>query len=135
MDYLKINMIVVVMLPATVGFSQSRDSIPLVRKTVHADINKIQQTILKTLNSEDSVYALASNKRIDDLQNSIEKNSSIDGAKKIMFLKGLYEVLNDFQYYYKIKELKKEQLPILIDAFSAAMNLEIKDSSILPVIK
>lgn len=135
MYFLKINIAIVAMLSGITGSSQSRDSIAPPRKTIHANIDRVQQTVLNTLDSRDSVYTLRWNKKIEDIQSGIENNPSIENAKKIRFLKGLYEILNDFHGYYKIKELRIEQLPILIDAFQEAMNLEVQNSSIFPVIR
>ena len=123
MYFLRINIVVASVLFSFVATSQSHDSIPLSRKIIHADIDKIQQAIAQNLKISDSVYSTVSNQKIEDLQNRIEKNSSIDPIKKIKFLKGLHEVLKDFQYYYRNKEFKKDQLAGLMDAFQRATDL------------
>lgn len=126
--------------------AQRAPVIPLIRKVFHDNIDRNQKEIdlldkkddhsLKA-GSDDDVnqqvnYTL--NNKIDDIQNNIELDQTLDANEKIKFLRGLNEVLSSFEAGYKTKDLKADQIPTLVDAYQNAMSLELKKSAITPVI-
>ena len=143
---IKIVAVVFISFATAKAYSQAEHSIPSARRIAHEEINKVQKTILRAFRLQDSLYNLQKNEesnikwtnaiiKTNDIQNSIDTDSSLDEDKKMKFLKGLKDALDAFLYATRIKELTPDQLPILIDAFYMAMNLDLKDSSILPVIQ
>ncbi|HLL44392.1 MAG TPA: hypothetical protein VK369_14680, partial [Segetibacter sp.] len=72
--------------------------------------------------------------KIDDIQDNIELDSSLDANEKVRFLRGLNDILNSFVTGFKVKELKADQFPVLVNAFQDAMTLELKKAAITPVI-
>ena len=127
--------------------AQPASAIPFMRKTFHETIDKSQRSIDLLDKKEDRAFNATSDlevnlqinyslyNKVDDIQDYIEADTSLDGNAKIKYLRGLNEVLGSFEYSYKSKELKADQLPVLVDAYQNAMNLELKGASIAPVIK
>ena len=146
MSSIKIIAVVCISFAATKIYSQPQHTIPAARRIAHEEINKAQKTIVRTFKLHDSLGNSQKNEepdikwtnaiiKIDGIQNTIDKDSSISEDKKMKFLKGLKEALDAFLYATRIKELTPDQLPVIIDAFHMAMELEERDSSIVPVIQ
>lgn len=127
-------------------FAQREPVIPLIRKVFHDNIDKTQKEIDlldkkqdRSLNAgtDEEVnlqvgYSLYN--KIDDIQNKIELDENLEANEKIRFLRGLNEVLSFFEASYKSRELKSDQLPVLVNAYEDAMQLELKKLAITPVI-
>lgn len=128
------------------GFAQPKPVIPLMRKIFHENIDKDQKWIDRLDKKEDNKFSGTSDtdinlqinytlyKKVDDLQNLIELDSTLDANGKIKYLRGLHEALSSFENGYRQKELKAEQFPDLVNAFHEAMVLEQKKASIAPII-
>ncbi len=126
--------------------AQPQPVVPLIRKVFHENIDKNQKEIDlldkkadKSFNggTDEEVnlqvsYTLYN--KIDDIQDQIELDNSLGANEKVRFLRGLNEILSSFVNGYKAKELKADQLPVLINAFEDAMDLELKKAAITPVI-
>ena len=127
--------------------AQPAPNIPLIRKVFHDNIDKSQKEIDlldkkadKSLNIGDDqevnlqvAYALFN--KVDGIQNNIELDKSLGANEKVRFLRGLNEILSSYIAGFKTRELKAAQLPVLVNAYQDAMDLELKQSAITPVIK
>lgn len=128
-------------------FAQPSPAVPLIRKVFHDNIDKSQKEIDlldkkqdRSLNAgtDDEVnqqvsYTLYN--KVDDIENEIELNKSLGANEKVGFLRGLNEILSSFVAGFKAKELKADQLPVLVNAYQEAMDIELKQAAITPVVK
>jgi hypothetical protein len=126
--------------------AQTKSSIPLLRKSFHENIDKSQKAIDKLDKKEDRSFNVTSDtevnqqvsytlfNKIDQIQDNIEADSTLDSNQKIKFLRSLNEALAAFESGFRSRELKAEQLPDLINAYQDAMALEKKGSSIKAVL-
>ena len=113
----------------------------------HDKVDKEQERLFQTGgNKNDSVMRLtkdqtlnleitdALGRRVDDLQQQIELDSTLNTNNKKRYLRGLSDVLTGFDKAYHAKTIPPTQAPGLIDAFTRAMELDKKGQSIEPVI-
>ncbi|HEX8277431.1 MAG TPA: hypothetical protein VF540_02005, partial [Segetibacter sp.] len=127
--------------------AQSRPVIPLMRKVFHENVDKAQKGIDKLDKKEDRTFNATSDpevnlqisyslfNKVDELQESIEADSSLAANEKIKFLRGLNEALSAFESSYRTREIKADQLPDLISAYQTAMSLDFKGAAITPVVE
>lgn len=73
-------------------------------------------------------------RKVDELQEQIELDSTLNTNNKKRYLRGLSDVLQKFDRAIQSKEIPASQAPGLIDAFVRAMELDRKGESIEPVI-
>ncbi len=73
-------------------------------------------------------------RRVDELQEKIEFDSTLNTNNKKRYLRGLIDLLNGFDKALGAKAIPPAQAPGLIDAFTEAMRLDKKGESIEPVI-
>ena len=73
-------------------------------------------------------------RRVDELQEQIELDSTLNTNNKKRYLRGLADVLQKFDKSIQAKEIPPSQAPDLIDAFVGAMQLDRQGQSIQPVI-
>src|SRR5258708_29287799 len=73
-------------------------------------------------------------RQVDELQEQIELDSTLNTNNKKRYLRGLTDVLQRFEKAVQSKEIPASQAPGLIDAFVRAMQLDRKGESIEPVI-
>ncbi len=113
----------------------------------HDKVDKEQQRLFLLGGSkDDSVMRLtrdeavnlqitdALGRRVDELQEQIEFDSTLNTNGKKRYLRGLSDVLYGFVKAIGIKSINPAQAPGLIDAFVQAMELDKKGQSIEPVI-
>jgi hypothetical protein len=126
--------------------SAQKPVVPLMRKIFHESIDKSQKAIDKLDTKEDHffnatndsevnqqiTYALFN--KVDQLQDNIEADNSLDANQKVKFIRSLNEALTLFESNYRTRDLKGDQLPDLLSAFEEAMSLEKKRQSIKPVL-
>ncbi|GEO09450.1 hypothetical protein [Segetibacter aerophilus] len=116
------------------------------RKIFHESVDKSQKAIDK-LDKKDDHFFNATNdsevnqqityalyNKIDQLQDNIEADNSLDANQKVKFIRSLNEALALFESSYRNRELKGDQLPDLLNAYEEAMALEKKKQSIKPVL-
>lgn len=114
---------------------------PISRARWHDEIDKAQKKLLDQKltagdNEEMNFYvSSALLKRVDALQCAIETDNGLREQQKVGYLRGLEALLHDFSGSYHARVLTAAQLPTSLDAFEAAMNLNKKGESFLPVIK
>ncbi|MDQ6814786.1 MAG: hypothetical protein M3040_13700, partial [Bacteroidota bacterium] len=116
------------------------------RRIFHENVDKSQKGIDKLDRKEDHFFNSTSDSevnqqityalfnRVDQLQDNIERDSSLDANQKVKFLRSLNEMLASFESGYKLRELKGDQLPDLINAYQDAMMLEKKGKSIKQIL-
>ena len=73
-------------------------------------------------------------RRVDDLQQQIEFDSTLNTNGKKRYLRGLGILLTGFEKAYQSKEIPASMAPDLVEAFTAAMQLDEKAQSIEPVV-
>lgn len=113
----------------------------------HDKVDKEQQRLFQLGGSkDDSVMRLtreeavnlqitdALGRRVDELQEQIEFDSTLNTNGKKRYLRGLSDVLDGFVKAISTKTINPAQAPGLIDAFVRAMELDKKGRSIEPVI-
>ncbi|HLZ87533.1 MAG TPA: hypothetical protein VKQ52_09845 [Puia sp.] len=113
----------------------------------HDYVDKEQQRlILLGGNRNDSVVRLTRDeavnlqvtdaliRQVDELQQQIELDSTLNTNNKKRYLRGLSDVLQKFDNAVQSREIPAAQAPGMIDAFMRAMQLDRKGESIEPVI-
>lgn len=121
--------------------------IPLIREKFHDDIDKRQKEILRLDGKDDDNFnpttddelnlqaSYAVTTRIDNLQNDIELDSSIQVNDKIKYLRGLNDVMAGFVADVKARRIKAVAFNDLLNAFTEGMKLEMDKQSVIPVIQ
>ena len=127
------------------GFAQAKPVIPSIRKIFHENIDRAQKGIDQLDGKQDRIFNASPDaeinqqvnyclfNKIDGLQDKIELDTSLAANDKIKFLRGINEALAGFEASYKIRAIKGDQLPEVIDAYTEAMELEKINQSIAPV--
>lgn len=89
--------------------AQPRPVIPLIRKVFHDNIDKSQKVIDLLDKKEDKSFNAGTDQevdlqvsytlfnKVDDMQDNIELDSSLNPNEKVRFLRGLNEVLSSFE--------------------------------------
>jgi hypothetical protein len=144
---LKTLVFAVAVLCSLKGWSQTKSTIPLMRKIFHENVDKAQKAIDRLDKKEDRSFSAGGSdevnlqvsyslfNKVDDIQNDIEADAKLEPNDKIKYLRGLNEALVGFERGYKLRQFKAYQLPDLVNAYISAMELERKNTSILPVIQ
>lgn len=73
-------------------------------------------------------------KRVDELQNNLEKDSTITGNTKKKYLRSLESMLKGFNENWNKKDFSAAMAPSLVTAFEECMQKDLKNESIKPVI-
>ena len=119
-----------------------QSTIPLLRQTFHDRIDAAQKYILRLDGDADNEMDLtddedlnlqltyAATRRIDDLQKDIEADTTLNGNDKIKYLRGLGEILELFAKGYRFQTVKASSFPVLINAYTQAMQLDKQHASI-----
>lgn len=113
----------------------------------HDNIDKEQQRLIQLGGGKtDSMIRLSKDeavnlqvtdaliRKVDQLQEQIELDSTLNTNNKKRYLRGLSDVLQKFDGGVQSKEIPASQAPGLIDAFIAGMALDRQGESIEPVI-
>ncbi len=128
------------------GFTQTKPFIPMMRKLFHENIDKAQRNIDKVDRKEDKLVfpgkdemeneriSEALNFKVDEIQNYIELDKTLDNNTKVKYLRGLNEVLNSYETLLRRRQITASQLPYLVVAFKHAQELEKQNASVAPVV-
>ena len=120
--------------------------IPAMRQLFHLNIDNDQQKIIKLNTTNDTIFEATDDARenirltkilnlhINNLQATIEIDSTYTESDKFVWLKAIDNLLNDFMYYYKSGKIEGKEIGTVIIAFEEAMILEHKQQTIAPVI-
>lgn len=144
------HMIKYIFVAFTISFSlqtfAQKPVIPLMRKIFHENVDKAQRSIDKLDNKEDHFFKATNDSevnqqisyslfnKVDQLQDNIEMDSSLDANQKVKFIRSLNEALVSFESGYRARELKGDLFPDLLNAYQDAMSLEKKSLSVAPVL-
>lgn len=116
---------------------------PIGRQQFHDEVNKEQKNILKSDGKEDKLFIISSNEevnflvtqaatvKINWLQYTLEKDSSIKDQKKVRYLRGITYMLRYLQREWKTKMLNPINLPAIIAGYAYCVELDKKQLSIL----
>ena len=112
----------------------------------HDNVDKEQQKFIIAGGRNDTLIRLAKDetvnfqitdallRRVDNLQQHIELDSTLNTNNKKKYLRALELLLRGFYQSYKTKEIQPAAAPALITAFDTAMKLDRNGQSIEPVI-
>lgn len=116
---------------------------PIGRQQFHDEVNKEQKNILKSDGKDDKLFIISSNEevnflvtqaatvKINWLQYTLEKDSSIKDQKKVRYLRGITYMLRYLQREWKTKMFSPINLPAIITAYEYCVELDKKQLSIL----
>ena len=120
--------------------------IPVIRQLFHVNIENAKEKIIR-LNTYDGYTFFASNDtlknkeitsilnvHIHNLQAKIELDTTFTDNDKFIWLRAVENLLNDFIFNYKTKNIAATSLGTLIITFEDAMKLERVQQSIAPII-
>ena len=112
----------------------------------HDNVDKEQQKFIIAGGRNDTLLRLAKDeavnfqitdallRRVDDLQEHIELDSTLNTNNKKKYLRALEILLRGFYQAYKARDIQAAAAPALITAFDSAMKLDRGGQSIEPVI-
>ncbi|HEY4205177.1 MAG TPA: hypothetical protein VGM31_00120, partial [Puia sp.] len=112
----------------------------------HDNVDKEQQKLIIAGGRNDTLLRLAKDetvnfqvsdaliRRVDELQQRIEFDSTLNTNNKKRYLRALELLLRGFYQSFKTKEIQAAAAPALITAFDTAMRLDRSGLSIEPVI-
>ncbi|MBK5271319.1 MAG: hypothetical protein JJE22_09925, partial [Bacteroidia bacterium] len=115
---------------------------PLNRQLFHGYVDAEQQNILKFDGKEDNKFTISSNEeinflvtqaattKINWLQYKIEKDSIIHHSRKIRYLRGMQDLLQNLQRGWRAKEFNPASLPSVLDAYDSCIQLDKKGINI-----
>lgn len=124
----------------------SHHPIPISRQGFHDNIDKEQAAAAKFDGKADDLVKVSDDqttnlqvtnaliKEVDDLQQEIEDNDSLDHRLKVKYLSAIYVTLKDYNQKRSRRNIDPEEAPAMIAAFRNMMHADIKGQSILPYI-
>lgn len=127
--------------------STQKIEIPIGRIGFHDNIDKEQLAAKKFDGKADDLVQVSDDqtinlqvtnaliKQVDDMQNEIELDSSLDHRLKIKYLSGLYIMLHDYNVKRSYRRIAPEEAPAMVKAYRDMMHADIKGESILPYIQ
>ncbi|RYZ30638.1 MAG: hypothetical protein EOO10_02110 [Chitinophagaceae bacterium] len=114
---------------------------PISRARWHDDIDKAQKRLIdQKINAgdnEDLNFFVngALTKRVDAMQCMIDSDVNLREQQKIAYLRGLETLLRGYSASYRSRQVTAAQFPVSLDAYEAAIKLNDKGESILPLIQ
>lgn len=114
---------------------------PISRARWHDDIDKAQKRLIEQKinagENEDLNFFITGSltKKVDALQCTIDSDASMREQQKIAYLRGLESVLRNYLSAYRARLMTAAQFPVSIDAYEAAIDLNQKGESILPLVQ
>ncbi|MFY0253469.1 hypothetical protein ACDQ55_05870 [Chitinophaga sp. 30R24] len=124
--------------------NNSHHPIPISRQGFHDNIDKEQAAAIKFDGKADDLVKVSDDqttnlqvtnaliKEVDDMQQEIEANDSLDHRLKVKYLSGIYVVLKDYNQKRAHHNIDPEEAPAIINAFRDMMHADIKGQSIAP---
>ena len=144
--YLLLTLFVVTTICTAQTWTPTIPYIPAIRQFAHDNIDATQQRILVNNSKRDAVFLVCDNvdvnlystyilkNKIDELQYFVETNKTVAEADKYKWLRGINDVLTDFETNVKINGFATINFANLINGFEQAMYLQIANQSIKNVI-
>ena len=119
---------------------------PIQRQRFHDKINDEQKLadradgkidgMVKVSGNDDINIAVtdALTRKIDDLQNSVERNDKLNNNEKVRYLTYIENLLKTFRVHWKANKIKPVWAPVLIDNFEKIMLTTIAGKSMTSII-
>ena len=114
---------------------------PISRERWHDDINKAQRRLIdQKVNAGDNddlnFFVNGSlTKKVDALQCAIDTDPSMREQQKVAYLRGLEFHLRNFGTAFASRQVTAAQFPVSLDAYEAAVKMNSKGESILPLVQ
>ncbi len=136
----------VILAQSRVNADTTRTAIPMNRILWHEQIDKEQKRIDKIDGKTDGTTRLLQNedinvqiadailRRVDELQLALERSNS-DHNNKLGYLRGLKELLQEYQKQIKMKRMMAVHAPILIESYDSCMQLISRQQSVVPLMQ
>ncbi len=124
----------------------SHHPIPISRQGFHDNIDKEQAAAAKFDGKADDLVKVSEDqttnlqvtnaliKEVDDMQQEIEDNDSLDHRLKVKYLSAIYVMVKDYNQKRARSKIDPEEAPAMVSAFRNMMHADIKGQSILPYI-
>jgi hypothetical protein len=148
MQLIKTVLFLLLSLPAlsqtSISFDTGKVTIPMSRVIWHENLDKEQKRTDKLDGKIDQYVKLGSNddiniqvtdallRKVDDLQLKIERNNG-DNNLKIGYLRGLRELLQEFNLRVKSNRALAPMAPLLLESYQTASTKSMNGESIVPV--
>ena len=146
----KILLLIIVVLgvfSATAGTDTSRYRIPITRQLYHDNIDKEQKKYLVFKPGTDPLIPVSANdeiniqvtdaiiREVNELQDSIEMNEALDHRRKVKYLRGLENLVKEFNLGWKAKSLNPCHAPELVENYRELMEADLHGKNIEPIVE
>lgn len=127
--------------------AQAQSQIPIQRQIFHDNIDKEQANADKFDGKTDNLVRVSDDqsmnlqvtnaltKQVDDMQEEIEANGSLDHRLKVKYLTSLQLVLKDYNTKRAFRRVDADEAPAIIQAYRNMMHADIKGESIYPFVR
>lgn len=113
-------------------------AIPAMRQIHHEYILRSLEAITALKNDAKGLTQItiqSTEKSVTQLRAFIELSDLIDNNAKYTWLRGVNEILTGFTNAFQTRSISGEQLPILVNRFDSAMQLQLKGNSFSDIVK
>src|SRR6185503_12173591 len=112
------------------------------RELFHDYVDTEQKKALSSDGKDDKIFSPSANEetniqvtnalitKVNDLQRKIEKDSSLNGQLKVLYIRGLERLLKDLNAGWKVNRFVATRLPEVLDSYEKCMELDLKKTSI-----
>lgn len=144
---LLLNSLLLLVCGLTWAQSDKGCKVPKNHELWHDRIDREQKNALKADGRADQSFTAGSNedvnyyvtlaltRRIDDLQCSIEQDSTIKDQQKVGYLRGIENLLHNFIGFYRSRQFTAARFPTALDTYISAMSIDKKGENVEPVIE
>ena len=125
----------------------SRYRIPINRQLYHDNIDKEQKKYLLQKPGEEALIPVSPNeeinvqvtdaiiRQVNDIQDSIEMNDALDHRRKVKYLRGLENLVKEFNQGWKSKSLNPCHAPELVENYRELMDADFQGKNIVPIVE
>ena len=112
------------------------------RELFHDYVDSEQKKALTSDGKDDKLFTPSANEetnfqvtnalitKVNELQKRIEKDSTINGQAKVLYIRGVERLLKDLNSNWRINRFVATRLPEVIDGYTKCMELDLKKTSI-----
>jgi len=112
------------------------------RELFHSYVDSEQKKALQSDKKDDKLFTPYANEevniqitnallgKVNELQKRIEKDSTIGGQPKVLYIRGLEKLLRDLNNNWQYNRFVATYLPNILDAYERCMELDLKKSAI-----
>ena len=131
---------------ATVSFCQNPKDPTLKpersRELFHDYVDTEQKKALQSDGKDDKLFAPSFNEevniqvtnslivKVNELQKRIEKDSTMGGQTKVLYIRGLERLLRDLNANWRVNRFVVTYLPDMLESYAKCIELDVKSSSI-----